>query len=196
MKHRLTITLIATAVLVNGGYWAIKNNIGKSKDITMLRCDGQKMIEYAGHKKSHQYFLKSTASVVITAEYYPWQNNKTYTIDYNNSGHVLEWSTNRTTTVYPPLFGGDGKSARLSVNQHEIKFDSFERTTVDNKNWTKAQIHEQWRTFSHGQNLTLNLVTLEIQVADKFTSMTMKEYSGTRDETKFNGNCTVIQSVI
>jgi hypothetical protein len=149
---------------------------------------------HAEHKKSWGHSFENTASVVITAEYYPWQTNKTYTIDYKIGGyHVLEGSTNGMPMTGNPFFGVDGKSAKLSVNQHEIKFVNFERTTIEDKNWTQSQMHEQWRTSSYRQDLTLNLVTLKIQSNDKFTSSTMKKYSGTRDETNFDGECTVIK---
>jgi len=189
MKPRLTIILIGITVLATSGYWAIKNNIGKSKDVTAIICKGEKVYAGDNYGRISGYSFQSTASVLVTAEYYPWQTNKTYSIDYKNGGTEFRGSTNDKSVG--DAAAGDGVYVSQSVNQHDIQFFRQGRTTYNNPNWTKKEMNEHWRTSSYGYNLMLNLITMEIKVSDSRSSLAMKDKSGTSYENNFSGNCTI-----
>jgi len=191
MKHRLTITLVAAAVLVSGSYWAIKNNIGKSKNITAMTCKGENVYTANDYGKIRGNSFHSTASILITAEYYPWETDRTYSIEYKNGGNEFQGSTNDKSVGNAAA--GDGVYVSQSVNQHNIHFFRQGRTTYNNPNWTKKEMHEHWRTSSYGYNLLINLITMEIKVSNSRSSLTMKDNSSTSSENNFYGECTVIQ---
>jgi hypothetical protein len=189
MKHRLTITLIGVAVLATSGYWAIKNNIGKSKHVTAIVCKGENVYSSARHEKFRENSFHSTASILVTAEYYPWETNKTYSIDYKNGGREFQGSTNDKSVGNADI--GDGVYVSHSVNQHNIQFFRRARTTHNNDTWTKKETYENWRTSSSDFSLMINLITMEIKVSDNRSSLTMKENSSVSSEYTFQGNCTV-----
>jgi hypothetical protein len=186
MKHRLTITLITTAILVSGGYWAIKNNIGKFKNVTAITCEGE--IVYNVGKIRGKSF-PSTASILVTAEYYPWETNKTYTIDYKNENNVFQGSTNDKSVGNAAA--GNGVYVSQSVDQHNIHFFRQGRSTYDNPDWTKKEMHERWMTSSYSRNLMINLVTMKIKFTDNHSHYTMKNNSSLSGESIFHGNCTI-----
>jgi len=191
MKHRLKITLIGAAVLATSGYWAIKNNIGKFKDVTAITCKGENVYSSDRHGKFRENSFHSTASILVTAEYYPWQTDKTYSIDYKNGRNEFRGSTNDKSVGNAA--DGNGVYVSQSVNQHNIQFFLQGRSTYNNANWTEKESYEHWRTSSHGYNLMINLITMEIKVSNSSSSLTMKDNSSISSENNFYGNCTVTQ---
>ena len=192
MKRILPSCLVGAILIALGGNYAISQGIGKTKEVVALACDGRSSYQYnsqysknSNNERNWHHNYENTASVLITTEYYPWDDKKSHTIDFQNSNIEFHISTKDKSV-------GNESQKNFTVNQNSINnlnmwFRYATRYVSDNDKWTKDESEKFWWLTSKLVTFDFNVVSLEINAKVVNDSMTMSTSHNSTNE--FRGKC-------
>ncbi len=182
MKLFVKLSLVSIISLALVGFTAVNYNIGKTKEGLSLVCNGSAVRH--GLSEESRYDYKKMSTIFIKTEYYPWEDNKTYSINFKESNVEFHLTTKEKSN------GNDSQPNYLDnyyqINNLNIYFRRGYRNTFDNG--------EDWTLNSKIIIFDFNPVTLETSV--KIYTGYMSRNSERRSEYEFSGKCSAIKPTI
>ena len=184
MKLLVKASLISIISLALVGFTAITHDIGKTKEVLSFVCNGATARH--GLSEEHRYYHNETSTIFIKTEYYPWENNKTYSIDFKESNVEFHLTTKEKSNGYSSQ--SNYLDNYYQINNLNIYFNRGWREIYDSgKTWI---LNSKIITFD------FNPITLETKVKTETGYMSRPDNNDRRSYYEFRGKCSLAKSVI
>ena len=196
MKRILLVGLLSTIFVGVSGNYAISHGIGKTKEVVALACEGKSVYQYIASRKDSNVQRErfneydNTASILITTEYYPWEDKKTHNVNFENSGTKFQLSSDTKSVGWTDQPNFNVTLHR--INNLSIWIRNATRQIVNNDKWTKDESQKFWSLHSQQITFDFNVVSLEVSTKVEDNNLTMDDSRDTYRE--FRGKCSAVKT--